>query len=127
MCFKNRKTPAIIVAIISLLICILSATVIGLAMRMKNSNFSTAAEDIEGFSVVILYYFYFCLGLAVVAFVAAMLGCASAKIKNRCPVIFFGIISFVLMILYLLVGLTLVLIVGASGAELTRMCDAVDY
>ena len=68
----------------------------------------------------------FCLALAIVAFVAAMLGCASAKIKNRCPVFFLGLISFVLMIVYILVGATLVLTVSLTDAEFNKMCANTD-
>jgi len=49
MCFKERKTPAIIVAVLSLIICILAVVVIALAFNMSTGKFATATEDISGF------------------------------------------------------------------------------
>eukprot|EP00352_Strombidinopsis_acuminata_P007256 CAMPEP_0176369524 /NCGR_PEP_ID=MMETSP0126-20121128/23345_1 /TAXON_ID=141414 ORGANISM="Strombidinopsis acuminatum, Strain SPMC142" /NCGR_SAMPLE_ID=MMETSP0126 /ASSEMBLY_ACC=CAM_ASM_000229 /LENGTH=124 /DNA_ID=CAMNT_0017728189 /DNA_START=115 /DNA_END=489 /DNA_ORIENTATION=+ len=91
-------------------------------MKLKNGDLYQATMDIEAISEYLDMYSYVLYGFSAVAFVTALLGCVSATCKNRCPVFFFGFLSFIVTLVYLIIGLVLVGIVLVSGDQIDKFC-----
>lgn len=119
MCFEERKIPAAIVGILSVITLIISVVMIVLSIKFNNGTLSTNFGSMEDYTNTA---FYILLGASVVAFFAACCGIVTCKWSNRCIAVIFGCTLLPAAALILIFGVVLTGVSHTDEATLKEFC-----
>jgi len=101
---------------LSTITCFLSIAILALALRFSNSDFYSQPGEVKDY---LNTSFYVLVSFAAVALVTSILGMMAAKCNNMvaCAVIF-GVFSFIVMIVFLILGSSMTMFSSASEAQI---------
>ena len=119
MCFEERKIPAAIVGILSVILFILAVVMILLSIKFNNSGLSTDLGSMGDYTNVA---FYILLTASIVALMSAICGCLSCKIKHRCITVCFGLTLLPAALAIVIFGVLLTGVSNTDEAKIKEFC-----
>jgi len=119
MCFEERKIPAAIVGVFSIILFIISLVMIALSVKFNNSGLSTDLGSMGDYTNVA---FIVLLTASIVALMSAICGCLSCKIKNRIVTVCFGLTLLPAAVAIIVFGAILTGISNTPESEIREFC-----
>lgn len=119
MCFEERKIPAAIVGVLSVIVLILAIVMIFLSIRFNNSGLSTDLGSMSDYSN---FAFIFLMSASILALLASICGIITCKVKNRCVAVCFGCSLLPAALIISVFGVILGTISHTSDEDLQSFC-----
>ena len=120
MCFAERKIPAAVVGVLSIITLLLSLAMIFLAIRFNNDGVSTDFGEMSDYAN---FAFIALLAAAVLALVFSICGIVLCKLKNRCVTLCFGMTVLPIAISIVVFGSILTGISHTEVEDLKSFCS----
>ena len=119
MCFDERKIPAAIVGVLSVIALILAIVMVFLSVRFNNSGLST---DLGSMGDYANFAFIFLISASILALLASICGIITCKVKNRCVAVCFGCSLLPAAVVITIFGVILGTISHTSDEDLESFC-----
>ena len=120
MCFAERKIPAAVVGVLSIITLLLSLAMVFLAIRFNNDGEVTT--DFGEMSDYANFAFIALLAAAVVALIFSICGIVLCKVRNRCVTLCFGMTLLPIAISIVVFGSILTGVSHTQVEDLQQFC-----
>lgn len=120
-CFKQRKTPARIVMVLSAIIFLCSILILVLSVRFYRSELFQSSGELQAWTAS---KFYTLVSFSIMAFLVSIGGILSAYFKQqRWPVVVFGILLTVICFMFISSGIGMATLAATSGHDMEQFCE----